>query len=189
MPHEHSDPFSTDFPLFKGMNFAKNHEKTGARWRRFHKEAVLHLSLLDSSFFQQASRQMPIVGIGRGLSSILLSLTVCLPYILLPGDFRYTPSMLKEPALRLGKQIHTLYLDNTNCNPALVLPSKEEAARQIVELIRKHPQHNIKIGEGFPFLFFSLMELVNLGSLECLTSFRSLCRCPFLHEIYPDLLI
>ncbi|MXQ79563.1 hypothetical protein E5288_WYG006870 [Bos mutus] len=66
--------------------------------------------------------------------------------ILYTGDFRYTPSMLKEPALRPGKQIHTLYLDNTNCNPDLVLPSQEEAARQIVELIRKHPQHNIKIG-------------------------------------------
>ncbi|XP_047640922.1 5' exonuclease Apollo [Phacochoerus africanus] len=66
--------------------------------------------------------------------------------ILYTGDFRFTPSMLKEPALRLGKPIHTLYLDNTNCNPALVLPSQQEAARQIVELIRKHPQHNIKIG-------------------------------------------
>lgn len=66
--------------------------------------------------------------------------------ILYTGDFRYTPSMLKEPALRGGKQIHTLYLDNTNCNPALVLPSQEEAARQIVELIRKHPEHNVKIG-------------------------------------------
>ncbi|KAM5202101.1 5' exonuclease Apollo isoform 2-T2 [Hipposideros larvatus] len=66
--------------------------------------------------------------------------------ILYTGDFRYTPSMLKEPALRVGKQIHTLYLDNTNCNPALVLPSQEEAARQIVELIRKHPEHNVKIG-------------------------------------------
>ncbi|XP_032737289.1 5' exonuclease Apollo [Lontra canadensis] len=66
--------------------------------------------------------------------------------ILYTGDFRYTPSMLKEPALKLGKQIHTLYLDNTNCNPAWILPSRQEAARQIVELIRKHPQHNIKIG-------------------------------------------
>lgn len=66
--------------------------------------------------------------------------------ILYTGDFRYTPSMLKEPALILGKQIHTLYLDNTNCNPALVLPSRQEATRQIVQLIRKFPQHNIKIG-------------------------------------------
>ncbi|XP_006213775.1 5' exonuclease Apollo isoform X1 [Vicugna pacos] len=66
--------------------------------------------------------------------------------ILYTGDFRYTPSMLKEPALRQGKQIHTLYLDNTNCNPALVLPSQQEATRQIIELIRKYPLHNIKIG-------------------------------------------
>lgn len=67
--------------------------------------------------------------------------------ILYTGDFRYTPSMLKEPALAVGKQIDTLYLDNTNCNPALVLPSRQEAAHQIVELIRKHPQHTVKIGE------------------------------------------
>ena len=79
-----------------------------------------------------------------------------LSFVSLPlGDFRYTPSMLKEPALSLGKQIHTLYLDNTNCNPELVLPSQQEAACQIVELIRKHPQHNVKIGEWFPFLFLS----------------------------------
>lgn len=69
--------------------------------------------------------------------------------------------MLKEPALKLGKQIHTLYLDNTNCNPAWILPSRQEAARQIVELIRKHPQHNIKIGKWFSFLF--LLPIVNLG--------------------------
>ncbi|XP_043858405.1 5' exonuclease Apollo isoform X1 [Dromiciops gliroides] len=66
--------------------------------------------------------------------------------ILYTGDFRYTPSMLQEPALRLGKQIHTLYLDNTNCDPALVLPSRQEATHQIAELIRQHPQHDVKIG-------------------------------------------
>ncbi|XP_020857843.1 5' exonuclease Apollo isoform X1 [Phascolarctos cinereus] len=66
--------------------------------------------------------------------------------ILYTGDFRYTPSMLQEPALRLGKQIHTLYLDNTNCDPALVLPSRQEATHQIAELIRQHPEHDVKIG-------------------------------------------
>ncbi|XP_058516063.1 5' exonuclease Apollo [Ochotona princeps] len=66
--------------------------------------------------------------------------------ILYTGDFRFTPSMLKEPALTRGKEIHVLYLDNTNCNPALVLPTRQEAARQIVQLIRQHPQHMIKIG-------------------------------------------
>lgn len=83
------------------------------------------------------------------LSSIPLSLTPP------SGDFRFTPAMLKEPALSVGKQIHTLYLDNTNCNPALDLPSQQEAAQQIVALIRKHPQHNVKIGVWLPFLFLS----------------------------------
>ena len=144
-------------------------------------------SLLDSSFFQDANRQMPICCWNWERLVFYAFVSDYASHIFFPGDFRYTPSMLKEPALRLGKQIHTLYLDKTNCNPDLVLPSQEEAARQIVELIRKHPQHNIKIGEGFPFSL--TMELVNPGSLGVLTSFMSLCRSPFLHEIYPDLII
>lgn len=108
-------------------------------------------SLLDSSFFQDANRQMPICCWNWERLVFYAFVSDYAPHIFFPGDFRYTPSMLKEPALRLGKQIHTLYLDNTNYNPDLVLPSREEAARQIVELIRKHPQHNVKIGEGFPF--------------------------------------
>lgn len=144
-------------------------------------------SLLDSSFFQDANRQMRICCWNWERLVFYAFVSDYASHIFFPGDFRYTPSMLKEPALRLGKQIHTLYLDNTNCNPDLVLPSQEEAAHQIVELIRKHPQHNIKIGEGFPFSL--TMELVNPGSLGVLTSFMSLCRSPFLHEIYPDLII
>ncbi|XP_002715463.2 5' exonuclease Apollo isoform X1 [Oryctolagus cuniculus] len=85
--------------------------------------------------------------------------------ILYTGDFRYTPSMLREPPLSSGKQIHTLYLDNTNCNPALVLPTRQEAAHQIVQLIREHPQHNIKIG------LYSLGKesLLEHLALECQT--------------------
>lgn len=81
--------------------------------------------------------------------------------------------MLKEPTLSVGKQIHTLYLDNTNCNPALVLPSQQEAARQIVELIHKYPQHNIKIGEWFPFLFLS--PIVSESMFFVFSHLSSLC--------------
>lgn len=93
--------------------------------------------------------------------------------------------MLKEPALRGGKQIHTLYLDNTNYNPELVLPSQEEAARQIVELIRKHPRHNVKIGGWFPFLFLSPIACASrfLGGVSHLSH-----RCadfPFSMKTYP----
>lgn len=65
----------------------------------------------------------------------------------LPGDFRYTPAMLKEPVLMNQKQIDVLYLDNTYCDPALVLPSREQATEQIKELIKAHPKYHVKIGE------------------------------------------
>ncbi|KAM7169427.1 5' exonuclease Apollo isoform 1-T1 [Macrochelys suwanniensis] len=66
--------------------------------------------------------------------------------ILYTGDFRYTPTMLQEPALRNQKQIDVLYLDNTNCDPLGDLPSRQQATQQIKELIRAHPNHQVKIG-------------------------------------------
>ncbi|XP_019402347.1 PREDICTED: 5' exonuclease Apollo [Crocodylus porosus] len=66
--------------------------------------------------------------------------------VLYTGDFRYTPAMLKEPVLMNQKQIDVLYLDNTNCDPALVLPSREQATEQIKELIKAHPKYQVKIG-------------------------------------------
>ncbi|XP_050810295.1 5' exonuclease Apollo isoform X1 [Gopherus flavomarginatus] len=66
--------------------------------------------------------------------------------ILYTGDFRYTPTMLQEPALRNRKQIDVLYLDNTNCDPLGDLPSRQQATEQIKELIRAHPDYEVKIG-------------------------------------------
>ncbi|CAM5118938.1 unnamed protein product [Natator depressus] len=66
--------------------------------------------------------------------------------ILYTGDFRYTPTMLQEPVLRNQKRIDVLYLDNTNCDPLGDLPSRQQATQQIKELIRAHPNHQVKIG-------------------------------------------
>ncbi|XP_034065098.1 5' exonuclease Apollo-like [Gymnodraco acuticeps] len=66
--------------------------------------------------------------------------------ILYTGDFRYTPSMLREPCLRTHTTIDVLYLDNTNCDPNRTLPSRQQATQQIKEIIRRHPNHNIVIG-------------------------------------------
>ncbi|XP_034028178.1 5' exonuclease Apollo isoform X2 [Thalassophryne amazonica] len=66
--------------------------------------------------------------------------------ILYTGDFRYTPSMLREPCLRTNTTIDVLYLDNTNCDPNRTLPSRQQATQQIKEIIRSHPNHNIVIG-------------------------------------------
>ncbi|XP_045912990.1 5' exonuclease Apollo [Micropterus dolomieu] len=66
--------------------------------------------------------------------------------ILYTGDFRYTPSMLREPCLRTNTTIDVLYLDNTSCDPNRTLPSRQRATQQIKEIIRSHPNHNVVIG-------------------------------------------
>lgn len=62
------------------------------------------------------------------------------------GDFRYTPSMLREPCLRTNITIDVLYLDNTNCDPNRTIPSRQRATQQIKEIIRRHPTHCVVIG-------------------------------------------
>ncbi|XP_063306160.1 5' exonuclease Apollo-like isoform X1 [Pelobates fuscus] len=66
--------------------------------------------------------------------------------ILYTGDFRYSPSMLDCPPLKDKSIIDILYLDNTNCDPFILLPSRQEATDQIKEIIEKHPEHDIVIG-------------------------------------------
>ncbi|KAK0146793.1 5' exonuclease Apollo [Merluccius polli] len=66
--------------------------------------------------------------------------------ILYTGDFRYAPSMLREPCLRNNINIDVLYLDNTNCDPTRVLPTRQRATQKIKEIIRSHPDHEVVIG-------------------------------------------
>ncbi|TSW62364.1 5' exonuclease Apollo [Bagarius yarrelli] len=66
--------------------------------------------------------------------------------ILYTGDFRYTPSMLREPCLRNNTTIDVLYLDNTNCDPTRSIPTRQRACQQIKEIIRGHPNYTVVIG-------------------------------------------
>lgn len=66
--------------------------------------------------------------------------------LLLTGDFRYIPSMLREPCLRTNTTIDVLYLDNTNSDPNRTIPSRLHATQQIKEIIRRHPGHSVVIG-------------------------------------------
>ncbi|XP_036434281.1 5' exonuclease Apollo [Colossoma macropomum] len=66
--------------------------------------------------------------------------------ILYTGDFRYTPSMLREPCLRNNTTIDVLYVDNTNCDPTRSLPSRQRACQQMKEIIRGHPNYTVVIG-------------------------------------------
>ncbi|KAF5208458.1 5' exonuclease Apollo [Thalictrum thalictroides] len=68
------------------------------------------------------------------------------------GDFRWEPT--SERAL-LGKtrlldalgndKIDLLYLDNTYCNPLYSFPPREVIAKQIIDIIASHPEHDVVI--------------------------------------------
>lgn len=66
--------------------------------------------------------------------------------ILYTGDFRYTPFMLRQPGIRTNTTIDVLYLDNTNCDPNRILPSRKTATQQIKEIVRSHPDYVVVIG-------------------------------------------
>lgn len=120
------------------------HLQVSKQWIRALEIGESHVLPLDE--IGQETMTVTLIDANHCPGSVMFLFEGYFGTILYTGDFRYTPSMLKEPALTLGKQINTLYLDNTNCNPALVLPSRQEATRQIVQLIRQFPRHNIKIG-------------------------------------------
>ncbi|KAK6141131.1 hypothetical protein DH2020_025122 [Rehmannia glutinosa] len=72
---------------------------------------------------------------------------------LFTGDFRWETTgnrvefgrtMLLD-ALK-NETLDILYLDNTYCNPRYAFPSREVAARQVVDIITSHPKHEIIIG-------------------------------------------
>ncbi|KAI3465672.1 hypothetical protein Pfo_022335 [Paulownia fortunei] len=73
--------------------------------------------------------------------------------MLFTGDFRWetTSNRVENGKAMLldalkNETLDVLYLDNTYCNPRYSFPSREVAARQVVDIITSHPKHEIIIG-------------------------------------------
>lgn len=66
--------------------------------------------------------------------------------VLYTGDFRFNSDMKNDPLMEdLGKT-DILYLDNTYNCPRCVFPTREHCMQQILDIIRRHDNHRIKIG-------------------------------------------
>lgn len=68
--------------------------------------------------------------------------------ILYTGDFRYEANMLDHgplSELRLNP-VDVLYIDNTFCSSRCVLPSRKEATRQIINIVKQHPSKRVVFG-------------------------------------------
>ena len=63
--------------------------------------------------------------------------------ILYTGDFRYQNSLLTNTSLITRPVVDRLYLDNTYCHPNCLFQTRERAAKEIIRLIEKYPDHHI----------------------------------------------
>lgn len=96
---------------------------------------------------------------------------------IISGDFRYTPSMLREQCLRNNTTIDVLYLDNTNCDPTRAVPSRQRATQQIKEIIRAHSGYAVVIGKTHTF---NIKEFQRCHGEEIFTPVYKLATTPVL---------
>ncbi|KAH9509337.1 5' exonuclease Apollo [Bulinus truncatus] len=61
------------------------------------------------------------------------------------GDFRVS-SEIVNICRELSKKVDLLYLDNTYCSPKYSFPSREKCFQEILDIIGRHPNHNVIIG-------------------------------------------
>ncbi|MED6147116.1 hypothetical protein PIB30_040968 [Stylosanthes scabra] len=74
-------------------------------------------------------------------------------FMLYTGDFRWEKGCkraAKAKEMLLGAikddNVDVVYLDNTYCNPIYDFPSRQVAAKQIIDIITSHPEHDVIIG-------------------------------------------
>ena len=65
--------------------------------------------------------------------------------ILYTGDFRHCERIATHSAIN-RRVFDVLYLDNTYCDPNCIFPSRTEATIKILEIIRRHSEHNVVLG-------------------------------------------
>ncbi|XP_054264729.1 uncharacterized protein LOC128987747 [Macrosteles quadrilineatus] len=69
--------------------------------------------------------------------------------ILYTGHFRYSPTILDHPMLKSlieNEAVDMLYLDNTYAAENCEFPSRQEALKDLIKLIKEHPDHTILLG-------------------------------------------
>lgn len=66
--------------------------------------------------------------------------------ILYTGDFRFHQDMIRTLSPKCVDSVDVLYLDNTYCTPKSSFPSRKKTLEQIIDIIRKHPNHHVVIG-------------------------------------------
>jgi len=106
--------------------------------------------------------------------------------ILYTGDFRYEEGMLDQGPLKELKlnPVDVLYIDNTFCSPKCLLPSRQEAKKQIIDIIEQHPSKRVVFGLrglGKEDMLISLAKRFDVRIAVTEERYR-LLEVPALHE-------
>ncbi|XP_072269558.1 5' exonuclease Apollo [Pyxicephalus adspersus] len=150
LSHMHSDHIvglssTWNHPLYCSPITAKilKHKlQVNSKWINALEVGVCHMLPLDDCGIETVA--VTLLDANHCPGSVMFLFEGYFGTILYTGDFRYSPLMLQYPLK--NKKIDVLYLDNTNCDPEHKLPSREEATKQIEDIIAKHPEHDIVIG-------------------------------------------
>ncbi len=97
--------------------------------------------------------------------------------ILATGDFRYTPSMFTDTALK-GKEIEICYLDNTYLHEKFdkTIPPRKAAIKELIQLITKHRIEASKLEVPVELIF--LIKLKLLGKEDILVDLYNFFKVP-----------
>ncbi|XP_072419459.1 5' exonuclease Apollo-like isoform X1 [Chiloscyllium punctatum] len=103
-----------------------------------------HLLYLDE--FEKETMTVTLIDSNHCPGSVMFLFEGYFGTVLYTADFRCTPVMFTHPPLNTERRIDLLYLDNTNCDPESMVPSRQEATDEIKAIINSHPEHNVVIG-------------------------------------------
>ncbi|CAI9552692.1 unnamed protein product [Staurois parvus] len=188
LSHMHSDhtvglSSTWNHPLYCSpitARILKHKLQVNSKWINTLEVGVCHMLPLDDCGIETVA--VTLIDANHCPGSVMFLFEGYFGAILYTGDFRYSPLMLKYPPLK-NKKIDVLYLDNTNCDPEIKLPSRKEATKEIEDIIENHPEHDIVIGvysigkesllvdlakmfKTWVFVSPQRMELLNLFDIE-----------------------
>lgn len=111
------------------------------------------ISLVSPSSGSQAVLQVMAIDAHHCPGAVMFLFRGDFGCILYTGDFRWEA---ESKQTKIGRtmllnaleddNVDILYLDNTYCNPSFDFPPREVAAKQVVDIIASHPDHDIIIG-------------------------------------------
>uniref|UniRef100_A0A1B6F3V1 5' exonuclease Apollo n=1 Tax=Cuerna arida TaxID=1464854 RepID=A0A1B6F3V1_9HEMI len=154
LSHLHADHTVNLKPTFSGYIYTSPFNSwLVKRWFKIKPELVVSLSVGASHVLYDESSQShfstTLLDANHCPGSIMFLFQGKFGNIFYTGDFRYNPDVLEHPILKSvidNECVSRLYLDNTFAAEHCEFPPREQVLQDIIDLIRRYPEHHVVIG-------------------------------------------